>query len=189
MSTIQMRYWLEQHRTRNCIPLSWNDQFFLPICRFRFCFVPFFSLKVRRYQSNLKCRRNQYFSFWFKKQKKVKKNRKMTNRTFGLVLCFRHYTLEQWTQNDWIPARSMIFGQFVIRSRSFHPSFDRFIISSESTSIGFVLHFLLPKRMKKKKSLNIMIMDLYNYGKQQSTKMGFDCKTSYSGRHDQEHYC
>lgn len=129
MSTIQTRYWLEQHRTRNYIPLSWNDQFFsLPISRFRFCFVPFFLLKVRRYQSNLKCRRNQCFSFWFKKQKKVKRNRKMTNLAFVVRSCIFDI-IHKTTQNDWIPARSMIFGQFVIRSRSYHPSIDRSIRS------------------------------------------------------------
>lgn len=183
MSTIQTRYWLEQHRTRNYIPLSWNDQFFsLPISRFRFCFVPFFLLKVRRYQSNLKCRRNQCFSFWFKKQKKVKKNRKMTDLAYVVQSCIFDIT-HKTTQNDWIPARSMIFGQFVIRSRSFHPSID----SLFRQRIHQLAWFFIKKR---KKSLNIMIMDLYNYDKQQSTKMDFDCKKfSYRSRHDQELYC
>lgn len=166
MSTIQTRYWLEKHRTRNYIPLSWNDQFFsLSHILFFISFVFF-----RRYQSNLKMpAKSVFFRFWFKKQKKVKKERKVS--VFSLLyigLYFQHTHTED-TCTKWLNSRKV--DDFLAICYSVDPSNHRSIDSLFRQKIHQLT--LLPFWVSR---WTLWLWILYNYDEQQSsTKMDFDC--------------
>lgn len=96
------------------------------------------------------------FGFNLKSKRRWKKNGKWQTECMAqsciLDCVFETHTFTH-SHNDWIPARSMIFGQFVIRS--IHPSIDRSVDSIFRQKISAVSVVLLLKQ-----PLNIMIMDL-----------------------------